>query len=77
MCHTILEMALRKTSLKNIVDKNMPQAFRSRSIPMCTSKKESDYLPDRHVHTEENSYSEDDCRVLNEVKLLGCLSCTQ
>ena len=33
---------------------------------------ESDYLPDRRVRTEENSYCEDDCRVLNEGKFLGC-----
>ena len=34
--------------------------------------KESDYLPDHRVGTEENSYCKDDCRVLNEGKLLGC-----
>ena len=39
MCYTILEMAPRKTSLENFVDKNMPQAFRSRPIPTCTAKK--------------------------------------
>ena len=33
---------------------------------------ESDYLPDRRVCTEENSYCENDCRVLNEGKLRGC-----
>ena len=35
---------------------------------------ESDHLPDRRVRTEENSYCEDDCRVLNEGKLFGCLT---
>ena len=39
-----------------------------------TKSKESDYLPDRRVRTEENSYCEDDYRVLNEGKLLGCLT---
>ena len=37
-----------------------------------TKQKKSDYLPDRRVRTEENSYCEDDCRVLNEGKLLRC-----
>ena len=29
-------------------------------------------LPDHPVHIEENTYCEDDCRVLNEGKLVGC-----
>ena len=33
---------------------------------------QSDYLPDCRVHTEENSYCEDDFRVLNVGKLVGC-----
>ena len=36
-------------------------------------KIESDYLPDRRVCTEENSYCEDDCHVLSEGKLPDCL----
>ena len=41
-------------------------------IPGPYFLKESDYLHDRHLGTEENSYCTDDCRVLNEGKLLGC-----
>ena len=33
---------------------------------------QGDYLPDCRVRTEEDSYCEDDCHVLNEGKLVGC-----